>query len=534
MTHLALSHQMDELLQSLYPADQPGAAVIVMQAGQPLLRKGYGLAHLELGVPVDPAMLFRIGSVTKQFTAVCILMLLEQGKLSLQDDLTRYLPDYPTGGRTITIEHLLTHTSGIKSYTSLPEWYPLWRKDLTLDELIALFKDQPFDFEPGEKFQYNNSGYILLGAIIEKISGMPYARFLQTQIFDRLGLTHTLYDDTARLVPGRVAGYSKGLDGLINTPYLSMTHPYAAGALISNVDDLARWNAALTAGELLRPETLALAFQPYHLNNGDSTHYGYGWSIWEYAGDTFVEHGGGINGFACGAVRVPAAGVYVALLTNQDDSINDPNLVAFKLAAMAIGKPYADPAPIDLPAEALAEYVGVYAINEKEERVVTCEDGQLYSQRAGGARLRLYPYAEDAFFIKESAGDRLCFERAADGCVSGMQISRRLGSVERAPKTDRPLPQPRTAIELDPAALGRYVGAFELAPGMTLMVTLTDGQLYLQAPGQEKIALFAETSERLFPTAAALTLDYNFDAWGHVTGFVLTQGPETYPCRKID
>ncbi|HNT54144.1 MAG TPA: serine hydrolase domain-containing protein, partial [Anaerolineaceae bacterium] len=371
MRVLNVSRQMDELLQSLYPADQPGAAVIVMKAGQTLLRKGYGLAQLELGVSVDPAMIFRIGSITKQFTAVCILMLCEQGRLSLQDDITRHLPDYPTGGRNITIEHLLTHTSGIKSYTSLPEWYPLWRKDLTLDELMALFKDQPFDFEPGERFQYNNSGYILLGAIIEKLSGMPYARFLQTQIFDRLGMTHTLYDDTTRLIPGRAAGYSKGPDEYINTPYLSMTHPYAAGALISNVDDLACWNAALTASELLKPETLALAFQPYHLNDGSATGYGYGWSIWNYEGSTFIEHGGGINGFTCGAVRVPAAGVYVALLTNLDEAPNNPNVVAFKLATMAIGKPYADPAMIDLPAGMLEDYVGVYAVNEKEVRVIT-------------------------------------------------------------------------------------------------------------------------------------------------------------------
>ena len=186
-----LIHQMDELLSLTYLPGRPGASVIVAQDGQALLRKGYGLANMELNLPVEPYMVFRLGSITKQFTAAGVLMLLEQGRLSLQDEITRYLPDYPTQGRKITIHHLLTHTSGIKSYTEMPEWLPLWRKDMTVDDIIALFKDQPMDFEPGEKFLYCNSGYILLGAIIEKLSGIRYADFIKQNIFDRLDMLHS-------------------------------------------------------------------------------------------------------------------------------------------------------------------------------------------------------------------------------------------------------------------------------------------------------------------------------------------------------
>ena len=532
MTKDELTRKMDELLQSTYSPDGPGAAVIVVRAGQILLRKGYGKANLELAVPVEPHMIFRIGSVTKQFTAVCILMLLEENKLSLQDEITRFLPDYPTQGRKITIEHLLTHTSGIQSYTDLPEWLPLWRNDMSVDELINLFKDQPMKFEPGEQFVYNNSGYILLGAIIEKLSGKAYAAFVQERIFDRLGMAHSLYDDTTRIVPGRVAGYALGNDGYVNAAYLSMTQPYAAGSLASSVDDLARWDAALYTGELVRPETLALAHQSYRLLDGSLTQYGYGWGVSEYEGFQFLEHGGGINGFICGAVRVPAERVYVALLTNLEAPKPDPNMLAFQLAAMVIGKPYTPPLAIELPAEALQDYVGVYSINEREQRVVTCDAGQLYSQRTGGMRLKLIPYAQDAFFINEAV-DRFIFLRGEDGKVNAMQLEHRLGPAERSPKVDIPLPPARQSIQLDPAELERYTGVFELAPGMAITVSLAEGVLYAQAGGQEKLALLAETPERLFPREVELTLAYEFDQQGKAISLTLYQGSQTFVCKKV-
>jgi len=527
-----LIRKMDELLQATYPSSDPGAAVIVMKEGQVLLRKGYGKANLELDVPVEPHMIFRIGSITKQFTVMCILMLLEEGKLSLQDEITRFLPDYPMQGRKITIEHLLTHTSGIQSYTGLPEWLPLWRKDMTLEELINLFKDRPMEFEPGEKFSYNNSGYILLGAIIEKISGKSYAAFVQERIFDRLGMTHSLYDDTARIVPGRVAGYALSNDGFANAAYLSMTQPYAAGSLASSVDDLARWDAALYTGELVRPETLSLAHQSYRLLDGSLTKYGYGWTVSDYEGFQFIEHAGGINGFLCGGVRVPAVRVYVALLTNLEAPKPDPDMLAFKLATMVIEKPYTAPTAIEMDVAALPDYVGVYSINEREEREVTCEDGQLYSRRTGGMRLKLIPYARDTFFITE-ATDRFIFTRGEDGKVNGMQVERRLGPVERAPKVDKPLPQERLSIPLDSAMLPRYTGIFELAPGMAITVSLVDGILYAQAAGQEKLALLAESTLRLFPREVELTLAYEFDDQGNAVSLTLYQGPQTFVCKKV-
>ena len=229
----ALATAIDTLMSSNFSPQEPGASVIVVKDGKVIFRKGYGLANVELGVAVEPDMIFRIGSITKQFTAVAILMLEEQGKLSVKDEITKYFPDYPTQGKKITVEHLLNHTSGIKSYTSLPEWLPQWRKDFKVDELIALFKDKPMDFAPGDSWSYNNSAYFLLGAIIEKASGQSYADFVEKHIFAPLGMKHSFYDNTERLITRRVAGYSKKGNDFVNCAYLSMSQPYAAGSLIS-------------------------------------------------------------------------------------------------------------------------------------------------------------------------------------------------------------------------------------------------------------------------------------------------------------
>jgi CubicO group peptidase (beta-lactamase class C family) len=531
-TSPALIEQFEALLAPIYPADKPGAAVIVVKDGETIFRKSYGMANLELGVPIEPQMVFRLGSITKQFTAVSILMLYERGKLDLQDDLTRFLPDYPTGGRKITVEHLLTHTSGIKSYTGMPEWFPLWRKDMSLDELITLFKDQPFDFEPGEEFRYNNSGYILLGAIIEKISGIKYADFIQENIFTPLGMSHSLYDVTEKIIPGRVSGYSRAKDGYVNAPYLSMSQPYAAGSLASSVDDLALWDAALYTDKLLKPETLALAFQSYKLKNGNETGYGYGWMISSYEGSPTIEHGGGINGFTTGAIRFPAEKVYAAVLTNCENPETPPDTAAFKLAALAIGKPFSLPPAIEVPEDTLKGYVGVYQINPQEERIITFQDGKLYSQRSGGMRIDLVPYAPDAFLFNK-VDDRLLFERDETGKISGMRVFRRLGPPELCPLTDKPLPAERPAVELAPALLQRFLGQYELAPGFALEVILTDGELFLQAPGEDKLPLFAESETCIFARQVALSLTYQFDASGSVTECTFQQGPQKMPLKKI-
>lgn len=330
--------RIDQLLAELYPEDEPGAAVLVEKDGQMLLRQGYGMAHLELEVSIQPEMVFRIGSITKSFTAVAILKLVEAGKLALDGKISRYLPDDPTHGAKITLEHLLTHTSGIRSLTRLDD-FPRLREDLTVSQLIDLFKDLPADFAPGEKFLYANSGYILLGAILEKVTGRTYADWLAESLFVPLGLTHTAYGADAPIVPGRVAGYAGSRGSYQNAGYLSMTQPYAAGGLISTVDDLARWARALTSGTLMRQDLCERMTTPHRLQDGQATPYGYGVTVSSCEGQRVIEHSGGIHGFMSSLLWMPDVHLAVVILSNNPGHRPDPATLAYVLATLAMGKP---------------------------------------------------------------------------------------------------------------------------------------------------------------------------------------------------
>ncbi len=383
-----LAKRIDAVMAEIYKPGEPGAAIIVRKDGRTVLRKGYGMADLELGVPVEPDMVFRLGSITKQFTSVSTLLLAQEGKLGLQDEITAFLPDYPTQGRRITVEHLLTHTSGIQSYTDMAEWLPLWRKDFPLKELIDLFKDKPMQFEPGESWAYNNSGYILLGAIIEKVSGQSYEAFLEDRIFKPLGLKQTYYDRTERIIPRRVRGYERGKGGFVNAAYLSMTQPYAAGSLASTVDDLAAWSDAVFSGKLVRKEWLDKAFTSYRLRNGESSGYGHGWFIGDFAGHRSIEHGGGINGFTSYEMTLPEDRVFVAILTNSAIEGRDPEPRAVKIAWLALGLAEPERKAVAVPARDLDAFAGVYVDERKHEYFFSREGDKLFAQRQGGAQER--------------------------------------------------------------------------------------------------------------------------------------------------
>jgi CubicO group peptidase (beta-lactamase class C family) len=524
-----LAKAINETLTQAYKSNEPGAAVIVVKNGKVVFRKGYGMANLELGVPVEPDMVFRLGSITKQFTAVAILMLAEQGKLSLADEITKFLPDYPTKGHKITVEHLLTHTSGIKSYTSMPEWLALWRRDTTVKELIDLFKDQPMDFAPGEKWSYNNSGYFLLGAIIEKASGQIYQDFVEKNLFAPLGMKHSYYDNTSRIIPRRVTGYSKGSEGYRNAAYLSMFQPFAAGSLISSVDDLALWDAALYTDNLVKQESLKRAWTSSLLNNKRPAHYGYGWALSSYQDRALIEHGGGINGFATYALRVPEERTYVAILTNRDWM--SPGLVAFKIAALTIGKPFNDPVAIKMTPAQLDQYVGVYQLDQKDEVIVRRDGEKLFASFPGGGRSEIVPSSETDFFVKDSRA-RLSFTKSASGVIA-LAVRGRSGTDQEARKTDKPPPAERQAIALDPAVYEGYVGEYEITPTLSIIITKEGSKLLAQATGQPKLELFPESPTKFFVKEAAVEIEFVVDASGKATSLVLHQGGRQLPAKKI-
>ena len=419
-----LVSQVDALLSPVFKAGEPGAAVLVMKDGKPLVRKAYGMADLELGVPLQPEHVFRIGSMTKQFTAVAILMLMERGQLALDDPLTKFLPDYPMQGRTVTVEHLLTHTSGIPSYTGLPEWLPLLRKDMSVAEIIALSKDKPFEFEPGERWNYNNSGYILLGAIIEKVSGMGYEAFLQKHILDPLGLKSTHYGSATRIIPRRIPGYAPGANnGFLNAEYLSMTQPYAAGSLLSSVDDLASWNEALLAGKLIKRESLEKAWTPYKLKDGSSARYGYGWGIGTVDGRRTISHGGGILGFSSDGILYPEDRLIVIMLTNSTVPERAPGRFTPKIAALAMGKPLpSERTAVAIDPKIFDSYAGEYEIRAGFTIKFFRQGDKFMTQATGQAAVEIFAESETRFFLKVVDG-QVEFVKDAAGKVTGMVLT---------------------------------------------------------------------------------------------------------------
>jgi CubicO group peptidase (beta-lactamase class C family) len=522
-----ISTAFDELIQSEYKADQPGATVLLAKNGRVVYRKAFGMADLELGVPMKPEMVFEIGSMTKQFTAVSILMLEEQGKLSLEDDITKYIPDYPTQGKKITIHHLLIHTSGIKSYTSMAEWLPVLRKDFQPLELIDLFKDQPMDFDPGEKFLYNNSAYFILGYIIEKASGQTYQDFIANNIFIPLQMNNSYYGSHERIIPYRASGYQEDNDGFINAEYLSLTQPYAAGSIMSNVDDLLTWQKAIETNKLVSAATIQKAFTDHTLNNGQPTHYGYGWFLNEINGSPTIEHGGGIFGYTTNGIWLPKDNIYLVMLTNRDDK--SPMEISTKLAAIAIGKPYDDNMEaFPVKPNILQSYTGVYAFEDGATRNIMFEEGTLFSQRTGSQRMELIPVSETKFRFKDSFST-IEFTPEDNGNLAATFTNR----IEKykGHKTDQKLPE-RQAITMEPSQMEKFAGIYDLQPGFAITVTLEDGHMMVQATGQEKFEVFPESPVKFFLTVVDAQVEFFSNDAGQVEYMILYQGGQELKCIR--
>ncbi|HZS08833.1 MAG TPA: serine hydrolase domain-containing protein [Blastocatellia bacterium] len=315
----ARANGVDEFVQKQMEARHiPGVSVAVVQDGKVVLAKGYGMANVELSSPATENTVYQLASVTKQFTATAIMMLVEDGKISLDDKLTKILDGLPAAWDGVTVRHLLNHTSGIRSYTSVPDFFKTARKDYKKEEIIKLVTDAPMEFAPGEKWNYNNTGYFLLGMIIEKVSGKEYGAFLSERIFQPLGMTSTRVNDLTEVIKNRAQGYTWNNGRLRNGEYLSPTQPFSAGALVSTVLDLAKWDAALYTEKLLRRASLDQMWTPTKLNDGKTQDYGFGWGVDVYRTRKRLSHGGGIQGFSTFITRFVDDKLTVIVLVNQE------------------------------------------------------------------------------------------------------------------------------------------------------------------------------------------------------------------------
>jgi len=313
----------------------PGGVFMVAKNGKPIYQRAFGKANIELNVDLTTESVFQLGSMTKQFTAIAILMLEEQGKLDAKQTVSKYIPDYPSGD-SITLHHLLTHTSGIKDFTKMKALKDIAQKEMTPKMMVDFFKNEPVDFKPGEKFDYNNSGYFLLGYIIEIVSGETFEDYIQKHIFEKLGMNSSRYANDRQIIAKRAYGYQKKESAYVNKAVINFGIPFASGALMSTLNDMLKWQNALNHNLLLKRENSQKAFSKYKLNNGEEFTYGYGWHIKDLDGTPSREHGGSIFGFKTMGIYIPSEDIYVIGFSNCD--CNSPTQLVRDIAELSLKK----------------------------------------------------------------------------------------------------------------------------------------------------------------------------------------------------
>jgi CubicO group peptidase (beta-lactamase class C family) len=391
-----MQQKMDALVAAYVGNKKFNGTVLVAQKGNILYDKGYGYSNAENKVLNSPASIFQIGSITKQFTAAIIMQLQQEKKLSLQDKLSKYFKGFANGDK-ITIEHLLTHTSGLYNYT---EDSTVMNGDVTKhysrDELISLFLKYPSDFEPGSKWNYSNTGYLMLGYIIEKVTGKPYEKVVRERILQPLNMSHSGFDFTNLKSTDKTKGYFDLSGSEVKpAPIVDSTIAYSAGALYTTTSDLYKWDRAIYSDKILKPESWKQVFTPY------KSKYGYGWGIDSLYGQPIVSHSGGIHGYSSYILRFPQEELVVIVFDNSSSGSLNP--MAKSLAAIVLNKPYVQPeikTVIAVDAATLKNYQGEYELAPGFILTVTAEGNQLKAQATGQQITDLFPEKPNVFFLK--------------------------------------------------------------------------------------------------------------------------------------
>ena len=396
----------DHFFESRTDEQSAGAAVLISRNGEIIYQKGFGFENIAGQKPVTVETIFRIGSITKQFTASAILKLQADGKLSVEDPVSKYIPDFPRGNE-VTIHQLLTHISGIHSYTSEMDFIEEVKDGISQDALIDKIKGFEYDFEPGERWLYNNSGYFMLGYIIEKASGKSFEAYLKENFFDPAGMAHTGVHEKGRELPNEAMGYSYENGAFSPAVDWNMSWAGGAGNLYSTVGDLHKWNAALFSGKLLTEASLKAAFTPVVLKDGSKAQnmmdgYGYGWAVGKFRGAAEVAHGGGLHGFITHLSRFTDKNVTVTVLTNCAPPRDlDPNAAAHAVAEVFLWEEldpqesYATNTALD--SEDFSEYAGRYEYPGGAIMEITVDDGRMYAQLTGQPKFEIFPRTATEF-----------------------------------------------------------------------------------------------------------------------------------------
>ncbi|HEY0762655.1 MAG TPA: serine hydrolase [Pyrinomonadaceae bacterium] len=550
---LAQDHaaKIQELLALAHKYRQFNGSALVAENGKVVYKGAFGLANMEWNIPNTPDTKFRLGSITKQFTATLTLQLVEQGKIKLDAKISDYLPDYRKDiGQKVTIHHLLTHTSGIPSYTSQPGFFEnVSRNPYKVDEFVKKYASGDLEFEPGSKYSYNNSGYFLLGAIIEHVTGKPYEQVLKENIFAPLGMNNTGYDHHNTILPKRATGYSKTPDGYTNSLYLDMSIPYAAGSMYSTVEDLFLWDQALYTNKVLSEQSKALMYKPF-LDN-----YAYGWvvrnaSFKQNDKDVpIIMHGGGINGFTTLLVRFPQEKNVIVLLDNTGTEYLDR--LSDSIAKLIYNQPYQPPKMSIVPVleQTITQKgieAGVAQYRELKTNQSATYDFAEPELNALGYRLlrngrakeavevfklnvEAYPQAANTYDSLAEAyvavNER---ELAKQNYKKSLELNPSNTNAAEILKTfDKPV------VTVDPKIYDAYAGEYEVGPGVIMRVFRDGDKLMTQVTGQSVFQIYPQSETVFYPREFPAKLTFIKDADGKVTSLRIDQNGRVTNGKRI-
>jgi CubicO group peptidase (beta-lactamase class C family) len=526
---------LESMLAERLPPDAPAAVVLVARDGKILFDHGYGAADREKQIPATPETRFRIGSVTKQFTAAAILRLAQDGKLSIDDPLAKYFPAYP-GGEKITLRHLLTHTSGLHDYTRHPDFFARVTKPISPADLVAWFQDDPPDFPPGEQFSYCNTGYVLLGQIVEKVSGLSRGDYLQKQFFGPLGMHDTGVWHNATPPEHAAKGYSitGKASGKQLVPALDWDMSWAGGAgdLYSTADDLWRWTEALQGGRVLAPDGLRNMVTEITVPKKETLTLRYGMGLYhsDIGGLPVIGHNGGLQGFLSEVMWFPDQKVTVVALTAAmpDPPRATPSVLVPIAARAFLGPEMAAHAPKIDPTvnpKTYSDYVGHYDYKSAIAEV-TVENGHIFTQLTGQNRFEIFPSGPDAFFFKVVEAS-MVFQRDKNGVVTSVIHTQNGGSFV-APK----LPE-KEAPAVSVQAMDAIAGQYQYGPAAVLTVTRRGNQLFAQLTGQSEFPIFPKSDHEFFWRVVPASVEFVRGADGKVTGAIHHQNGITFTAPKL-
>jgi len=544
--------KIDGLLKQYYDYGQFNGSILVAEKGKIIYEKGFGMANMEWAIPNQPDTKFRIGSVTKQFTAALVLQLVEEGKIKLDGKITDYLTDYrkDTGGK-VTIHQLLNHTSGIPSYTSRPKFFAeISRNPYGVSDFVKKFASGDLEFEPGSKFSYNNSGYSLLGAIIERVTGKSYETVLTERILKPLGMTNSGYDNHAPVLHKRASGYKKTPDGFVNAAYLDMSIPYAAGSIYSTVEDLFKWDQSLQEDKILSAESKRLMFTP-GLGN-----YGYGIRITDQPiGKTgqkikTIGHGGGINGFNSLLLRAVEKQQTVMILDNVNLGQHHGKITNAIISIL-------NGQPVEPPKRSIAETLYKIAIEKNVASAVTeyrrlkaenspafdfseTELNTLGYQLVGMKRMKdaieIFKLNVEMFPTSGNPYDSLGETYLADD-QKDLALANYKKAVELDPANANALLIVRRLeakeTKIDSSGFDAYVGDYQVTPALILTISKDGDKLFGQLTGQGKLAVDPVSDTRFTIPEVKANISFEKDPAGKVVGLLLSQGTRTVNAKKI-